>query len=369
MGVTQGQLRGTDPGPVLRYRQGPLDLGGVIVPALWRGLPASHRASSSSMERGQSPFQEPGQGAVGQYATSRLTVRAIIGLVPLVADPLNGIATHRARSSELAVDCELVAEGGDLTSARESIRESPAEDFDPMVQRFANGTVKAIDLIIIKTAGQHDWREACGMENLVAVGVADAAEKSRIGQRPLERVILHDETVAKNAQIDLKNFDSATVVLGQHRLAANQMHAGALLSSGFGQQERADREIESRQRQPGGHKGVRPVDPAEPARDHQMNDQKQRVHEFQNDTFAQAPQSHDGSAFNLTQRRFHRPQDEWTDQPHPMQSATDDPWPQRLDVCQHVWKFRHEPLTLTLFATIRHPSRSLLAHLRPGRIY
>jgi hypothetical protein len=74
------------------------------------------------------------------------------------------------------------------------------------------------------------------MEDLVGVRVADAAEEMRIGQRALDGVILARQCLA--GLIDL--------------------HRRALLRARFGEEQRAMRELESRQDHPRGDAGLLP---------------------------------------------------------------------------------------------------------------
>ena len=53
------------------------------------------------------------------------------------------------------------------------------------------------------------------MQDLVGVGVADAAQDGRIGQRALERVILLAQPRAKVRQVRVQHFKPAAIMIGE----------------------------------------------------------------------------------------------------------------------------------------------------------
>ena len=77
---------------------------------------------------------------------------------------------------------------------RSPSRESPSpvssrsRSTQPAASRASRGT--AVDLLVGERRGQLHRRQLRGVQDLVRVGVADAAEDARVGQRPLERVVL-----------------------------------------------------------------------------------------------------------------------------------------------------------------------------------
>ncbi len=56
---------------------------------------------------------------------------------------------------------------------------------DPLSERGARGGEKALPFFGLELVGLGDGRELGGVENLVGVGVADAADEARIGEGAL----------------------------------------------------------------------------------------------------------------------------------------------------------------------------------------
>ena len=82
------------------------------------------------------------------------------------------------------------------------------------------------------------------MKNLVREGVADAAEQTRIRQRPLERVVLATQCGVEVLQRTLQHFEGMTIEGRQSWLSAHNMNGGALFRSGFREDQRSGIEIE-----------------------------------------------------------------------------------------------------------------------------
>ena len=62
------------------------------------------------------------------------------------------------------------------------------------------------------------------MEDLVRVGVADAAEDVRIGQRSLQRVALAGEGGSKLFERNVERLDAARIVRADGLLASDDMN-------------------------------------------------------------------------------------------------------------------------------------------------
>ena len=73
------------------------------------------------------------------------------------------------------------------------------------------------------------------MQDLVRVGVADAAERTWIGQRALECVVLGNQPLAKLLVRSVEDFQSAGIVLRELLAAAKHVQRGAALRARFGQ--------------------------------------------------------------------------------------------------------------------------------------
>src|SRR5262249_38876352 len=185
-------------------------------------------------------------------------------------------------------------------------------------------------------------RQARGVENLVRVGVADAAEKPRIGQRAFHRVVLARQGLSKLVTRDLKRLDAARIERSERRLALHELHRRALLRSGFGQPQRAVRELKRGEHDFRAQPQLFAArSPTQPAGNHQMNDQKEVRLERQDDPLADAADASDFPTDDRLNRRRHRPQDEWTLNMEPLQRVIHDGGRQRLRVDDDIREFGH----------------------------
>src|SRR5215468_7770017 len=118
--------------------------------------------------------QEAGQGAIGEEFSAGLAARAVVGFVVGVTNALNLIATPWAGLAIATMDGHAFAECSDLL--RESRLCLGLQAIDPELERLARGVEKAFPLARIELVSERNGRQLCGMENLVGIGVADAAE-------------------------------------------------------------------------------------------------------------------------------------------------------------------------------------------------
>ena len=119
-------------------------------------------------------FQQPRQRAVGEDAASGLAARAVVGLVVGVADPLYGGAADRARFAEPAVDGHARAERRDFLG--KAVAGLGAESLDPFEENLTRGGIEPLDLARAPASARGPAARAGAMEDLVGIGVADAAE-------------------------------------------------------------------------------------------------------------------------------------------------------------------------------------------------
>ena len=134
------------------------------------------------------------------------------------------------------------------------------------------------ELLVGQRARQLERRQPRRVQDLVRVGVADAAEQMRIGERALQRVALAGERLVKLFARGVERLDAAGIERAQRRLAAHQLQRGALLRARFGEEQRAVLEGER------GEHLLRPhprflagLPPAQPPGDHEVDDEKQVV--------------------------------------------------------------------------------------------
>ena len=82
------------------------------------------------------------------------------------------------------------------------------------------------------------------------------------------------------------------------------------------------------------------VAPAQPAGDHQVNDQEEVVVEHEHDALADAAHAADDLAVSGVERRIDGAQDERAEEPDPLEAPADDVRGQRFDVDDDVGQFR-----------------------------
>src|SRR5437016_5681404 len=108
------------------------------------------------------------------------------------------------------------------------------------------------------------------MQNLVGVGVADAAKESWIGERSLQGVILPGESLGELPEISIEDFEPAASELLERSLAAYEPERRSALRASLGEDQRAVREIECGESKLAGNFGAG-GNPAQPPRDHKMD--------------------------------------------------------------------------------------------------
>ena len=143
------------------------------------------------------------------------------------------------------------------------------------------------------------------MQDLIRVGVADAAQDRRIGERALQRVIRCAQSLAKLGGIGAEHFEPAAIVVIELRRAASDMQRRAPLRAGLGQREHAVRRTRaaSSDARTRAACALLSYQCRRPAIIRWMH-QPQIVFEADRDALAEAPQRHDAMAFARLQRRF-----------------------------------------------------------------
>ena len=127
------------------------------------------------------------------------------------------------------------------------------------------------------------------MEDLVRIGVADAAQQARIGERALERVVLAHERVAEAREVRLERFEPARIHLRERRLPLHEVKARALLRARLGEQQRARRKIDRRKADLRRDLLAARAE-TEAAGDHEVHDEEQVPVEREDDPFSEPPQ-------------------------------------------------------------------------------
>src|SRR6202521_4976225 len=189
-------------------------------------------------------LEEAGKGAVGEKAATGLAVGAVVGLVLGVDDALDGGAAARAGEAEAAVDRHLGAERRDLLGEGRSVAAQALEPFDEGV---ANGVEEALGLLVVEVQGALEGRQAGAVQDLVGVGVADAGEDRRVGERPLQSMALVAKGGAEARQVGVQHLQAAGVQGGERRLALDQLQRRPFLAAGLGEQQGTAAEVEGRE--------------------------------------------------------------------------------------------------------------------------
>ena len=81
-------------------------------------------------------------------------------------------------------------------------------------------------------------------ENFVGVGVANAGEEARVGERALEGVIGGSEAGGELFESGVQDFEAAGIELVEAGFALDDVERGAFFGAGFGPEQRAVRKIE-----------------------------------------------------------------------------------------------------------------------------
>jgi len=164
-------------------------------PPLRRATQAAVRAGQCSAQfvDGSRPafLQQPRQGAVRQNHAAGLTAGAVVGLVLRVDDALHRRAAYRTGLAVAAVHRHFRPECRDVLGKRRA--GLAAQPLRPFREDFPRRIEQPRYLRRGQLLRLRERRQPRPMQDLVALGVADAREGAGIGQRPLEGVILRRE--------------------------------------------------------------------------------------------------------------------------------------------------------------------------------
>ena len=147
------------------------------------------------------------------------------------------------------------------------------------------------------------------MEDLVRVGVPDAAENAGIGQGALQRVVVAEEPFGECREARVEHLDAARVVALQLVGAAHDVDRGLASRACLGQDQRAVRKVERRKTDLAGNRRAT-FAPAQPSSDHQVEHEEQLVAETENEAFSQSVQVGDRPPLESGGRRVDGADDE-----------------------------------------------------------
>jgi hypothetical protein len=167
------------------------------------------------------------------------------------------------------------------------------------------------------------------VQDLVGVGVAHAAEEPRIGQRPLERVVLAAEDVGERGGRRLQDLEPRRLHAPRHA------QGRPLLRPGLAHRERPAVELEDRLRAALGRL------PMQPPGDHEVQLEEEVVGELEDDPLADAADVARPLSFDGLQGRVDRPKQEGAAHDDAAQGAVENPLAQGLDVHFDVRQLRH----------------------------
>src|SRR6266851_3339778 len=153
--------------------------------------------------------QEPGQTAIGKNFSSRLASSTVIRFVVRVANPLNLFSTSWAGLAVASVNGHVLAKRSDVFGKATFCL--PAQAVYPEPNCVARGSEQPFPLARPALVRERDRRQLRGMQDLVRIGIADAADDAWIGKSPLERAVFGCKGGAKRIEIAREDIDSSGI--------------------------------------------------------------------------------------------------------------------------------------------------------------
>src|SRR5690606_21318094 len=108
-----------------------------------------------------------------------------------------------------------------------------AEARGPLLEHRPGRLEQTRHLFVVQLLREAHRRHLRSVQDLVGVGVADAAEEARIGQRALERVVLAAEALYEGRLRRLEDLEPARI---EDRRIVYEVQARALLGARLGQE-------------------------------------------------------------------------------------------------------------------------------------
>ena len=144
----------------------------------------------------------------------------------------------------------------------------------------------------------------------------------------------------KAARSAVEDVEAAAVVLRQLVRSTHDVQRGALLRALLREEQRADGEVEGRQPAALGDRDVA-LAPAQPAGDHQVEDQEQLAVELEHDALADAAGTADRLPLHGRDGRVHGAQEERARETNRLERLAADRALERLDVDADVGQLGH----------------------------
>ncbi len=181
------------------------------------------------------------------------------------------------------------------------------------------------------------------MQDLVGVGVADAAEERRIGERAFERVIAPLEHRQKLLWAGREHIEAARIMFAQFAVAPHHVQRRAALAARFRQQERAVFKIKGGKlvfsRQPCAGRF-----PVQSSGDHQVQHEPQLIIQPDGNPLAQSPQLANGLAVSRFQRWLTGSQQERAFQADLLQALTHDAAFKCIKIDRNIGQLGHRTI-------------------------
>jgi hypothetical protein len=184
-------------------------------------------------------------------------------------------------------------------------------------------------------------RQPGRVQDLVGVRVADTAEDAGIGQGAFERMVLAPQPFRETRKAGGQYFQPARIVLPEACGAAGNMNRRLPAGAGFGEDQRAAGKVERGEPDLVGNRCAA-IAPAEPAGNHQVQDQEQLVAEIEHEALSQPAQVHDSPSFERRHRRLDRTNDERVAQAHALDRLVHDARAQGIQVQLDIGQLRHD---------------------------
>jgi hypothetical protein len=283
-------------------------------------------------------MEQAGEAAVGEDATCGLAAGAVVGFVVRVADTENLFAAARARLAVATVNGHPLAECGDFFG--EGGGGAGVEAIDPEAEGLLGGGEEAQPVIGAEFLREGGGGELGGVEDLVGVGVADAAEQALVGESALEGAVLAGERGAEGVEIGGEGIEATGIERAKGFFSADEVERSAPLGAGLGEDQRAAGEIEGGEVAAAGELAVRPL-PVEAASDHEVKDEPEIVIETEGNPLGETAEFADGAAVDGGERRIDGAQEESAVQADTLKRLVENAGPKGGEVGGDVGEFGH----------------------------
>ncbi len=195
-------------------------------------------------------------------------------------------------------------------------------------------------LFVREPRRQLQRRQARRMQDLVRVGVPDAAEEPRVGEGALEGVALTRERFPKGGEIGLEHLETPAVERGEGARAPRQVDGGAPLLARLGEEQRAVGEVESGETVAARDRRAVRL-PPQPPRDHEVQHDEVVVVETERDALAEPTELLHHAPRHVGDRGIDGPQQEGARDPERLERAAHHARSQRFQIDDDVRQLGH----------------------------